>query len=108
MKPCADCPFRDTSLAGWLGNWENAEAIVKVAVSELPFSCHKANNGKTDMFDITAQQCIGRFLFSRRAGKMFRDPVLNGLQKAAVEKNKTDRILGPREFIAHHNGGDDD
>jgi len=46
-KPCKDCPFRKTSMKGWLGR-ERMEEIIE----QHTFVCHK----KTDL------QCAGHML----------------------------------------------
>ena len=46
-KPCKDCPFRKTTLKGWLG-----EARMKEILGQDTFVCHKNNN----------LQCAGHML----------------------------------------------
>jgi hypothetical protein len=102
MKPCSDCPFRKKSIKGWLGEFENAEAIIKIAVSELPFSCHKLSNDETNMLDINEPQCVGRLLFATKTAKIFRNQTLETLRQKAKADNPDNDILGYRELKAHH------
>jgi len=89
-------------LKRWLGAFEDAETIIKVAVSELPFSCHTRSNDQTNMMDIGEPQCVGRLLFSSRVGKIFRTPTLELLRIKAKADNPDSDILNYQEFLDHH------
>ncbi len=69
-QPCKDCPFKKTSLKGWLG----AERMEEI-LNSSSFVCHK----NTDL------QCAGHMLikgnendFVRLAGRLGLDTGLNG------------------------------
>ncbi len=76
--PCPECPFRRTSLAGYLGA-HTVEEFSSLAMSETRMPCHsKVNYNRSDwrQKQETAPQCAGRAVLLGNQCKMPRDPEL--------------------------------
>lgn len=85
-SPCHDCPWRKTSIAGWLGGGTTADWI-DTARSDAAVPCHA----------LAGQQCAGIAIFRANIAKLPRDP--------AVLRLPADRetVFGtPHEFSAYH------
>ena len=88
MKPCGDCPWARTALAGWLGNM-SVDEWLQAAHGEALIDCHTVSN----------QQCAGSAIYRANVCKLVRDP--------SILKLKPDRQLvfaSRMEFRAHHEG----
>jgi hypothetical protein len=105
--PCPACPFRTTSLRGWLGSY-TPEGIVGGIQAEVPFPCHLTVDYERPDWRATinaprttVQHCAGYLYLMRRISKLPRDPVL------AEHRNRVDMTAdcfrSPREFIDYHN-----
>jgi hypothetical protein len=100
-RPCNECPFRKESLSGWLGGFESPQELYKLALAEIPFSCHQPEN-LSDMEDRSKLQCAGRLAFAVKACKSFRDPELEMLRMNVKSSTDLNSILGINEFVEHH------
>jgi hypothetical protein len=109
-SPCSECPFRKTSIRGWLGPDDEKQVLSKVH-GEGGYPCHmdltKApvitkgpNAGYLDTSD--TQQCAGAIIHANLSHKCYRDPELRAhqdrLEGCAHEKD----VLNLREFLEHH------
>ena len=85
-RPCTDCPFARTALAGWLGGLTRQE-WVSLLHSDERIDCHA----------IIGPQCAGAAIYRANICKLPRDKTLLRLQ--------ADRLLvfgSPIEFAEHH------
>lgn len=104
-NPCGGCPWRKSSLAGWLGGYR-AEWFTERVLKERPLTCHQTlDDDKTDFLseDIIIQNyplCAGALIVQRNMGKLPRDPD-HAESVRAVEKS-ADVFNHPMEFIEHH------
>ncbi len=86
-KPCKDCPFREDSMEGWLGE-ERAEQIANSG----SFVCHK----NTDL------QCAGHMIMRGQRNEFVRLAARLGVDL----KLKGDELVfdDTQDFIDHHAG----
>jgi len=85
-KPCSDCPWSRSSLAGWLGG-PSPEEWIQEAHGDGVIECHT----------LRGPQCAGAAIYRANVCKMPRDRRVIRLpaDKDAVFSNA-------REFIEHH------
>ncbi len=101
--PCAECPWRRASAAGWLGA-SNPEEFAAVSKSATRMPCHLHVNYEDPEWEETVPdvpQCAGRAIFLKNSCTLPRDPELLEFVRS-VEKSK-DVFNWAHEFIAHHN-----
>lgn len=84
-EPCNDCPWRRTSLNGWLGSM-TPEEWIRVAHSDSTVECHTA----------LGAQCAGIAIYRRNVAKYALPPNLR------LEANRQDVFAMPFEFLDHH------
>lgn len=87
--PCSDCPFRRTSLAGWLGG-STPEEYRRLAHSDTFIECHAVK------LDEDVAECVGAAIYRANVAKM---------APPGCMKVKSDRMTvfaTPMEFISHH------
>ncbi len=104
--PCDICPFRRTSLPGWLGDYTPELVIDTVRRGDL-FCCH----GKIDYEDEDWKKklardednipvCAGSLIAMNQMCVLSRNPEIMNLQRQVAKKFD---ILEPRvEFPKHH------
>ena len=99
--PCAECPFKKTSMRGYLGPWASPEELIFAAHSDLGdgFACHMTV--KQDDSWEGAQVCAGSLICANKSFKTYRDDELRKLQQE-VEDN--DDVMNSWEFIEYHGG----
>lgn len=97
LKPCRECPFKNTSLKGYLGGFSNEETK-SIALSESVFECHLTRETGNE------KHCAGRFLFAKKSCKSFRDEELESIKNEVVNLNPNykEEILAVWEFDKHH------
>jgi hypothetical protein len=86
VKPCSDCPWARSSLAGWLGAADPDDWLLAVH-GEARVECHVYADC----------QCAGAAIYRANMAKSVRSPELLRLP--------ADRVLvfaTPAEFLAHH------
>lgn len=102
-KPCKVCPFRRTSLAGWLGD-APPEMFVNNINYEIPSPCHSSidyadPNWKEDWENgDTGRLCTGALVLASNMCKLAR-------KQDVIPKVPSDRVnvFGrPQEFVDHH------
>lgn len=94
--PCGECPFKKTSLKGWLGGI-TLEETLETANADQDFLCHASGRNEVK------RQCAGRLLYSSKTAKMFRNTVIEDirLKVRAANPNFKEEILG-FDFRSHH------
>lgn len=89
--PCGECPFKKTSMRGWLGAaCNNPVEFLMSAFGEAGHPCHMDNE----------EQCTGAIVSANMSCKKFRPGPLADMQSMAPKKHSN--ILTAPEFIAHH------
>ena len=104
-EPCKDCPWRKTSLKGYLGGWPIEQYSDAVAAGEVP-ACHNRDQGPDS--DDTAF-CVGAL--SCMANQAMLPPEHHSGQKGAKEARDTVgrnlSVFGHHaEFHKYHAGVD--
>lgn len=104
--PCKECPFRKTSLPGWLGPWTTQEILAQVH-SEGGLACHTVVNKlveegveqDSEEMQERTHVCVGSLQHANASCKRYRHPMLAGW---AEEVGTSDQILDLRAFMNHH------
>jgi hypothetical protein len=102
-KPCAQCPWRRTSLAGWLGNSTPQEFMFQ-AESDVRMPCHVHVDYEREDWERqanTVPRCAGHAIFLRNRCKQPHEPGLRAFC-ATVERDTETVFQWPQEFIEHH------
>lgn len=97
--PCRECPFRRTSLRGYLGA-NRLDHFSTLSMSEEPMPCHtKVDYTHPDWETVqrSSPQCAGRATLWANTCKLPRNPAL-----LRVKPDRTNVFNNIREFIAHH------
>lgn len=103
--PCGTCPWRQKSLAGWLGGFP-AEWFTERVLKETPLVCHQSlDDDKSDFLserEIIEKYplCAGALIVQRNMCKIPRDP--NHAEAVRAVERSPDVFNHPVEFIAHH------
>lgn len=85
-KPCADCPFARTAIAGWLGNM-TVDEWIKAVHGEAMIDCHT----------LIGPQCAGAAIYRGNVCKLPHDK--DNLKLPADRKIV---FASPMEFRSHH------
>lgn len=102
-EPCKQCPFRRTSLPGWLGS-DSPEGFVRNVMREVPLPCHSTIDYRDREWHTKwvnrriGKLCAGSIIFAANCAKKPRPQSL-------IPVGKPDHELvfsTPQEFIAHH------
>lgn len=99
-RPCAVCPFRRASLAGYLGA-DDPEHFVALAMTDAEMPCHDTVDYERKDWkrraQRTARQCAGRAIFLANQCKLPRTRVIKMLppDNACV-------FTFAHEFLKHH------
>lgn len=104
LTPCAQCPWRKTSAAGWLGASTPLQFLAQ-AEADIKMPCHcKVNYEREDWREQAeaAPRCAGHAAYLRNRCKSPREPKLAQFV-AQVERNP-DVFSNPSDFVAHHGG----
>ncbi len=109
---CAACPFRSTSLPGYLGNYQGPGHVHHSLWHKDPFFCHtRADYERPDWREelmANGKLCLGSLVFVGRTDYFPKpdDPA----QRAAIDiamrmyRSKPTKfdVMGPREFMDYH------
>ena len=99
--PCRECPWRKTSMRGWLGgDTGQPENFVAASQSEHRMPCHMTVDYEQDDWRDQAEvapQCAGRAIHFANQCKTPRNPEL-----LRLPANREDVFTFPAEFVAHH------
>lgn len=101
-KPCPECPFRKTSIPGWLAD-HTPQDLLTVVRMDGAWPCHKTHKGGAfdDLRgDPDVQHCAGAAIFARHICKMSRDSEVGAHQRAVEPSDDVFRNDG--EFLEHH------
>ncbi len=123
MKPavcsvqCGQCPFKPTSLPGYLGSY-TPQSVFQGAWFNQPFFCHThatklgAYDGREDWQDLLARKgklCLGGLAFAnqimaptRLDDRYPKEDQLMVIAARESIKNKVVQVMGAREFGSHH------
>jgi hypothetical protein len=103
--PCAECPFRRASMAGWLGR-SPPEEFVQLIGFEYPMPCHlsvdyedKKWREKWEAGEI-GKLCRGALIYARNSCKRFDNRAL-----PTLPADRENFFSNPMEFVKHHRSG---
>ncbi len=108
---CKACPFRSTSLPGWLGSY-TPELVVRALWAGVAFFCHsrtKYTRGWEERSERTGQLCVGFLLARDRfpGCPASPDPEIRAAEAQAkakfYEHPEAYSVMAPPVFLAHHN-----
>lgn len=100
-KPCKQCPFRRTSLPGYLGEASYDPESFLQSIEHSPIPCHLTVNWEEKHPDVSKSPvCIGSLQFHKNSCKQPRN-VEYGVMVMNSTKNK-DVFNWKIEFIKHH------
>lgn len=100
-KPCVDCPFKKTSLAGYLGGrWEAIE-LHRFVMSEGDFACHNTIKGDQEIHD-KLEHCVGSILYMNKNAKRCSHNTERKAIQESLKGESTSDILNLVEFCEHH------
>lgn len=99
--PCSECPFRRTSLRGWLGSRDVTPVdYVLTALSDHDIGCHLSPGYPTGDLAMI-RSCAGLAIFRRNVCKQPRGGTARNAV-AIVQPDCTTVFKLPQEFIDHH------
>lgn len=110
-KACRECPFRRTSVPGWLGSASfdpnpGQSFLVQHWFQDVPLPCHMQVNWEKDDSQEQATVkplCYGLLTMMKNSCKMPHD---RGLAAAVAAMERDPEFFSfPQEFYDHHNGG---
>lgn len=108
---CPQCPFRKTSMRGWLGAYD-AGSVFSSIWRNMPFFCHPKIDYEDPEWEAQAMKdgklCLGGLVFAKRIMSPMRadaypetDPEV--LTARVLHQDRTDvECMTAREFGAHH------
>lgn len=97
--PCNECPWRRTSLAGWLGGHEPTYYADAVQANEVP-PCHLTDLGPDDP---RSSMCAGALsVMANACLSAWKTP--GGDEAKAKVGKRDDTFHHPAEFYEHHTG----
>lgn len=103
-KPCSACPWRRTSLKGWLGASTPLQFLAQ-AESGIKMPCHLAVDYERDDWEEQADaaaHCAGHAAHLRNRCKLPTNPEQRALCEAVGKRE--DVFNRPDEFVIHHGG----
>ena len=107
LRPCAECPFKKTSAAGWIGGHDDPEEITRL-VEHVGFPCHmdvtsiKDKNSDIDHSEACdmARYCSGGLIMLNNSLTLSRVEEVAMSQREVSKSN--DIFRNKHEFIEHH------
>jgi hypothetical protein len=112
-KPCKECPFLKTSVAGWLGP-DSAQEVTSRVHGEAEYPCHMdvdvsikrdgsfIQNGHTCAHPDKVEQCVGAIICANKSFKRYRVPELAAHQDAVKGCPEEKDVMNAWEFKKHH------
>lgn len=103
-RPCGECPFKRTSLEGWLGPWTPSELLRQIEVEAL--ACHMTVDSTTIGWqDPDIKLCAGATIFLNNKVALSRNHQVQ--QHQQMLKNTTPDVKdsvfkSSTEFMKHH------
>jgi hypothetical protein len=110
QRQCAACPFRSTSIPGWVGPY-HPHQVVDAAWHGAPFFCHSRTNYERPDWRERAESngllCRGFLLFRHRMlAPDADDAETRAAQARVVEETETDPasmdVMEGSRFVEHH------
>jgi hypothetical protein len=112
---CPQCPFRRTSLPGYLGSYEGPGAVHSSLWHKEPFFCHtRTNYRRRDWRQVVEREgklCLGALIFVGRAAYFPKpdDPEIAVALVEAMEGFRANSdsvdVMEGKEFIDYHTMG---
>lgn len=108
---CPDCPFRSSSIPGWLGAYGDPGAVYSTLWKGDAFFCHTRTDYERPDWQARAERngqlCLGALLFVHDAEMpQPNDPEVRAAMAVAVAKREADpeafAVMSPRDFRDHH------
>lgn len=103
-SPCGECPWRKTSVPGWLGNSTVLEFLAQ-AESGIRMPCHCAVDYDRDDWQDQIEEvprCAGHAIYLKNRCKL---PFESGLKTFVNSVERNDNVFTrPDEFVKHHGG----
>lgn len=105
-RPCRECPFKRTSMRGYLGS-DNPEHFLDQTLRGADMPCHMEIDYSDKEWlttqEPTAPMCVGGLQMQNNWLSLSRNPkVAEAQDKAGTNKNVFDN---PEEFLIHHKVG---
>lgn len=101
---CKECPFKKTSLPGYLGN-DTPDGFLATTMADTPMPCHMQVDYERDDWREQASKaalCAGALHMFANMCKLSRDSTRPRLPKS-------DEVFTfPSDFLKHHKGNNDD
>lgn len=97
-KPCRECPFRKTSLPGWLGR-ATPEGFIDTVMADHRMPCHLEVDYEDPEWKAqaaVAPECAGAADFFANICKVSRD------RKRTPGKRNAEVFDSPRAFVEYH------
>lgn len=100
-RPCKECPFRRTSLPGYLGN-SDPTVFIATTQADVPMSCHmsidyEASDWREQIEHGDAEYCEGALIFFANQAKLSRDP-----NRPQADPDHDKVFTWPHEFLEYH------
>lgn len=107
-KQCKECPFRPTSLPGWLGSYTPSDVFSATWNGEA-FFCHSSINYERKNWQERAMQngklCTGNLLFAdkiRAPERLIKYPEIRSARLKVMQYESEIECMDGRQFAAHH------
>jgi len=106
-RPCAECPFKRSSCAGWIGGHDEPSEIIDL-VEHVGFPCHMDVTKLTDSDESIdhseacdmARYCSGGLIMLNNSLTLSRDENIARSQRELSQSK--DVFKTKHEFIKHH------
>lgn len=104
-EPCVECPFRRSSLPGWLGDHRTSQEIIEMIRYDVFFPCHEKvislmERLPPDEALVRAPHCVGALAFMNNTCKLSRDPA-TAFKQGQVSR-RDDCFSSDEEMREHH------
>lgn len=103
LKPCSECPWRRSSIRGWLGASTPREFLA-TTMAEHRMPCHKTIDYERPDWKVAAAAaplCVGSLVFLANICKIPRDPDL-AAARMMVAADREEVFSSPSQFLDHH------
>lgn len=96
--PCNECPFKKTSLPGYLGGVWNVSDLHLFVSHDKHFPCHKSMENNTEE---NYSHCVGSIMYLNQNKSMSKNKDIRELQLKFKDEDHSN-ILNLFEFAKHH------
>lgn len=108
-KPCKDCPFKNTSIPGFLADY-TVEDFLNMYTAEFPFPCHTTlqkdltlEETVSSVYKEEVNLCRGYIEGMIKSGKLPRDSNFKKLLDQIRGEGLNDNTMTIWNFVKHHN-----